>query len=633
MDFETVSSKLTGRLDESSWSQVYDFKPEDSEKFRKRGHLFAVISTQAVGGGLDTILTGREVLTRLHEEYFGREIESPLNQLKSAVKVVIDEFSQLGGVEIGTVSLVQDVLYIAVGGGAEVDVLRGDSLSSLLKSSPQEVKSASGLAKDGDIFLIGSSSFFDGFAHSVIKASLDSKDPGRCIEYLAPLVHSREASGSIGLIVVKFIQQKPEDVVDGSLVKIDQDRSIPPTEVLQGESHSMRLGFTKGLLGFVDRIKPNKIYVDKRGDREGVLRKRRVYASIGTMLLLVLVVSVFFGIKQRKDIEFKQTYIDKLSSARHNLEESGNLFSLNPQRSRELFLEAREAVLGLSNEKIEDPEVLELKRRIEEDEGKILSEFKVEPQLHVDLGLLSDEFDGDVISASQEVLYILDIDGKKIIKTSISGKYSEVVAGPAKVGHTPGLSSTLGKIYVVNSEGIFEISEEKRMVLGRDWSGDILTYAYAGNFYILEKENSTIIRYSGDGSNFGKRDNWLSAGVTANLSDAVSWVIDGSIWVLKENGEILKFGLGNLGSFTLSDVPIKDLKPNSIYTNEELTYFYILDKEGARVIVVDKEGKYKAQYLSNQFKYAKGLAVSEKEKNIVFLTGDKLLSVELKHLD
>lgn len=46
-------------------------------------------------------------------------------------------------------------------------------------------------------------------------------------------------------------------------------------------------------------------------------------------------------------------------------------------------------------------------------------------------------------------------------------------------------------------------------------------------------------------------------------------------------------------------------------------------------MVLDKNGDYQAQYVSEKIGEAIDLVVSEKEKQIILLTGDKLYSIEL----
>ena len=60
-------------------------------------------------------------------------------------------------------------------------------------------------------------------------------------------------------------------------------------------------------------------------------------------------------------------------------------------------------------------------------------------------------------------------------------------------------------------------------------------------------------------------------------------------------------------------------------------YLYFLDKLGKRVVVTDKKGAYVAQYVDNQISGATNLIVSEAQKKIILLIGDKLMSIDMKN--
>jgi hypothetical protein len=49
-------------------------------------------------------------------------------------------------------------------------------------------------------------------------------------------------------------------------------------------------------------------------------------------------------------------------------------------------------------------------------------------------------------------------------------------------------------------------------------------------------------------------------------------------------------------------------------------------------LVVDKDGNYKAQYISDNIKTATKIVVSETDKKMILLEGDKLYSLDIKHL-
>jgi hypothetical protein len=72
------------------------------------------------------------------------------------------------------------------------------------------------------------------------------------------------------------------------------------------------------------------------------------------------------------------------------------------------------------------------------------------------------------------------------------------------------------------------------------------------------------------------------------------------------------------------------VNPTAIYTNEINKNVYILDKDGGRVIVLEKNGDFKIQYVSDQIKNATDLVVSEEERKIILLTGSKLIYFEPK---
>ena len=113
----------------------------------------------------------------------------------------------------------------------------------------------------------------------------------------------------------------------------------------------------------------------------------------------------------------------------------------------------------------------------------------------------------------------------------------------------------------------------------------------------------------------------------------MTWTIDGAIWVLMKSGKVQKFSSGLSENFELSGVFPGISDPIAIYTNEESEYIYILESAKSRIVVVSKEGEFKAQYIADEINLAKGLAAFEKEKKLILLFEDRLASVEIKHLD
>lgn len=624
MAFSLTSAKLTGNPGISGWAQVHEFIPGEPEKLAARGHIIAVVATGRHEEGVDAVSAGRELLSRLHEEYFGRE-GSAFAILEAAVKKVSEEFRESWGeVEITAVTLIGDVVYSVAAGGAEVHIFRNGILAKILESTPGEVVSASGYPQEGDILILGTKLFFETSPVGVLKAAIEGKDPESAIEALAPSVHAKEDTGGLGAAVISF--QKEEEAT----APIKEAQELTPSK--KGPEI---LGKTlEAFLGFASKILPEKkIYVrGMEGAEEEVPQKRKVTLTVGAILLVLLVVSIGFGISAKNAREEKARYETRLTQAQHEFDEAISLSSLNQERARELFASSRSIADSLISEGVEDDILTELVKKLDENQGAILGEYKAEPDLFVDLSILSSGLKGEDLAASSEMLFVLDKKGRRVVGINFASKKTEIVAGPDQISEANDLAVYEDRAFILSGDGIYEIGEETRKAVDKEWEGEVLVYSYAGNIYLIDKSAGVIWRYPGSGTSFGTKQNWFAPGIKPDLTLVRAVTIDGSIWLLSSSGKISKFSLGNQVSFGPSGVFPEMLTPDAIYTNEELDYLYLLEKSKKRIVVLEKDGKYKAQYIADKIGEATDIAVSEKDSKIVLLVGTKLYSVALKHL-
>jgi hypothetical protein len=621
MSFNVTSAKLTGNPSKSGWSQVHDFVPEDPEKRKLRGHLYAVISTSRAPSDIDAVAVGRELLLRLHEEYFGDMKASSFNALRAAVEKVSGEFSsELGQIEIAAVCLVDSLVYSAAVGGGQVAIFRKGMLANILESKKETV-SVSGHPQEEDVLVAGTREFFDAISHGVLKAAVEGKSPEETAETLAPSVHSKE-QGRMGVVFLKF-KKTLEDVVP-------EEAAAPPQFTSRLSSISSQIRGAKFISNLTNRLPDRKIRVRVQEELQASSQKRKVSISVGIVLLALLAISIGFGMRQKRQKDYKARYETELQQAMHEFEEAVEIFSLNPQRSRELFKQSRAKIGVLQGQGVEDPALSVLEENLKQKEGEILGEYRQGAELFVDLSLLSSGFSADKVATSEDKIYVLDINGKKVAEVSLDTKRSEVVAGPSQIDEANGLAAYSGRVFILNKDGILEI--DKGVVVEKGWESEALVYVYAGNIYILDKGASFIWRYSGTESGFALGRSWLTEGVEPDLGSISVWAIDGSIWLLSETGRVFKFSSGNQIDFNIRGVSPELLRVDAIYTNEDLEYFYALDKEAGRVVVLEKDGEYKAQYFTDSVKEAKAIVVSEKEAKLILITNDKLLSVDLKLL-
>ena len=616
------SAKITGDLGHGGWAQIHEFRPTDETKRKKRGHLFAVFSSRSAKEGMDVVVAGRELLTRFHEEYFGSEEGGAFDAVKSSVKKVILEFKPLwGSVEVACVSFLDDVIYAAAAGGSGVFLFRKGGLFDILDGKIKETSAASGYPRNGDIIICATGAFFKNISRSMITNVLEKEDLSRAVESISPTVRSSEDSGEISAVFVRYSEKKEQEV----LQKLPEGKvSVLPKVPSPG--------FFEFLKKIFQKLPDKRIYIKRDTVDVEDVKKKKTAVSVGLILLFLLVVSIVFGIRQKDIQSRKEIYQTKLESAEHEYEEALQIASLNPERARELFLLSRERAINLSAEYAGDPRVDELIRKIEEGVEGVLGEYRVDLDLFIDLDLWVDGFRASKIASSEEVVFILDKKGKRVGSISVESKRTDIVAGSAQIDTPQEIAAYAGRVFILQEGGVYEVGKDRKKVIEKDWGGEVLINAYAGNIYLLDKNLSSIFRYSGSALGFSSGQRWLALSVDVSFSEVVSFAIDGSVFTIDKTGRILKFSLGNLQTFSVSGVSPAITSADAIYTNENLEYIYILDIKGKRIVVLTKEGTYKAQYMSDGVKDAESLFVSEKYGKIIIPTGDKLLSINLKHL-
>jgi hypothetical protein len=634
-------------------------------KYEKRGRLYAVISTKkleeekAKGQTIDNVSAGREVLSRLHEEYFGKTTESCFDTLKNAVTRVVEEFGNgQTTIEIIAVAHVGGVIYTTATGGAQLAILREGGFARILASKGKEVVTASGYPRQGDVLVLGTSAFFSKFAEGVIRGSLEGKDIKTAAEYFAPSVHASDANPDLGVSFLKFQKTKEDDAIknigtseDPSGRKLSEDRKDSagkptfeadqtrgPKLVGSKEAESSAY-FGKKDEGIFARLKKTVslkrrgVYVRETEEPLESKNRRKVSASVGVILVIILVVSVVFGIKQKAENDYRMGYESDLKEAEHFLDESLSLFTIDTGRSRELFNKARDVVDKLIARGIEDEELDSLSEKIKQRQGEILGEYKAQIKNFSDLTIITSGFSGKSVVGYGEKIYVLDSGGERIVSITVGAKKSKVEVGPAQLTGVEDFAVYSDRIFIASSEGIHEVAKTlKDEVSEKNWSGDILLSAYTSNLYLLEKGNSDISRYASTESGFASKKTWLADDVTADFSDAVDWSIDGTIWVLMGDGEIERYSQGNKLSFSIKGLAPQLTGGDAIFTSEETKNLYILDSSGKRIVVIDKEGDFQAQYLAQELSGARGIFVTEEEGKMIVLKEGKLLSIEIKHL-
>ena len=219
---------------------------------------------------------------------------------------------------------------------------------------------------------------------------------------------------------------------------------------------------------------------------ESNIQSRKTTLTVGIILLVLLIVSVTFGVRQKNNRDFEKQSLIKLDEAISNYE-SAITGVVDKNSARELFISSKNITdelkkAGFKNEKLD-----ELAKNISDKEAEIVGEVKVEVKEFLDLTLQTSGFNGSQMVSSGEDIFIFDSDNKNIINVGIKTKRAKIAANKEEIGDTKKIASYEGTLFLDKLDGVYEIDENS------------LFYVYAGNIYIIDKSNNQIFRQSGSG--------------------------------------------------------------------------------------------------------------------------------------
>ncbi len=637
--FLLETAKIVGTATDQTWSQVHTFSPTEKEKLAKRGQFLAVISLSELAEEVEVMAAGKEMISRLHEEYYGHLEKKAIDQLKEALEHVLEEVKKEAKVEIEAVALVGEAIYFAVVGEGKVLIKREEKIAHVLEGEEKEVEVASGQARSGDVFLLGSQKFFSLLDEKELRAALSTDSVNDAAELLIPKIHGSGKDGEAAAAVLKLesLAEPETEVLAAPEKPIEKEKIRPSLGLKGGVKEKVALGLKRGvglgqlfLFKIEKRLKRRAIYLAGEGKEKR--KPQRTLMTVAAVLLVLLVVSVVLGTHQRRRGQQGDQKTVILRQAQAKMEEGEALIDLNPIRARQLLLEARDLVDEIDPEEV-DQNVLDFGTKLDELLSQVMREHEVEPKNFYDLVIIKDEAKGDDWAVSGGILVIFDKEKKTIYNLGIADKKSSILVGGDDLAGGQQVAAFLPKIYLLTKRGVLQYDREtKRQSLvietEGEWGEIVDLRAFGGNLYLLDKEGE-VWKYPGLETGFGAYRRWLT-GDKPDYGDAVGMVIDGSVWVLKRNGVILKFTQGGRDHFAISglDEPFED--PTAIFTDDDQENLYILDKGNSRVVVIDKSGEYHSQYRWEGMGGVTGIMASEEEKKILLLSGNKIYEIEIK---
>jgi hypothetical protein len=157
---------------------------------------------------------------------------------------------------------------------------------------------------------------------------------------------------------------------------------------------------------------------------------------------------------------------------------------------------------------------------------------------------------------------------------------------------------------------------------------------YSGRLYLADEQQNQIWRYSPAGIGYDQPpDPWFGAQVQANLAGVVAAAIDGDIWMLTEEGTVLRYRQGGQLPFSLDNsAGLTGRMVDLTLGTETADKLYLADGSQDRILVFDKSGNYIEQFQAaenNALRGLRGLYLDNVTGTLFILTQSSLYAHSL----
>lgn len=352
---------------------------------------------------------------------------------------------------------------------------------------------------------------------------------------------------------------------------------------------------------------------------------------------LVLIISLSFGtftFLAKDKISQDQIRLN-LSEAQTKFAQAKDLGKSDPPRAKQLVDESQSIVGKVLSQNKSNSQALALKKQIEDSTPEILHIYKVDNfPVFLSLDLIKKDYTSKRLAFSIGELLLFDPNQKSLVVLSLENKTNRILAGERELGSVEAFSLNGDNGFTYSKDkGVVNIDIYSRKVLAgvkseASWGHITDLYAFAGNFYLLDTVSGQIWKYFPIDNTFSDRQEYLKG--EADFLGAKRMQIDGSIWVINSDSEVLKFTNGEMDSFSVQGLDQPFGKLSSFFVSSDTNYLYILDQGNSRVVLLEKNGKYHSQYQGDKLKTADDLVVDEKAKKLYLLESNKIYQLDLR---
>ncbi|MDP4008727.1 MAG: hypothetical protein Q8P68_06065 [Candidatus Peregrinibacteria bacterium] len=565
-------------------------------------------------------------------------------------------FSDLNAV-IGVIQ--GDTLYMTQSGYAEAYLIRKRHVSTISEGLTDNDKDreslfvnvASGQLEDYDTVIFSTTRLLRYLPKNDM-AKLFTRDASlaSCFADLRESVEM-EVDHQVNVLALNIIHQKSE----ASLSVGQMSDSIPTT---QGKAENL-VNMLKGVKGTLSRIgkKRGKNEIEKSAENMHVktrtqghtplidLKNLTDLSSFGKdkiLVLLVVIIVVLLGslyfvranaINRQRLSEFEEI----LTNVQQDLDEAATRGTFDKEKAANLIARAEQNVHTVLDSGEFRSKALTLLEEVKAARDQLDNIVRVEsPLVLADLTELKDSVLALGLLPFGEDLYAYEYD-------TVHKVMLDKVQAPMTVDAN---EQIIDGVYFADQDALAFLTKSHKVIEFADnfvkfmdtrdpaWKSSTAIEAYGARLYMLDPAENSIWKYRRSNDGYTGAELYSTEG---DITNAVDFAIDGAVYVLKSNGEIVKYYAGEVDEefYVVRQPQVPMEKPTKIFTEFEFNQVYILEPSQLRVLAYNKDLKtgnlvYSHQYhFDNSIGVLKDMYVDKDTHKIYVLTDSKIYQLDI----
>lgn len=355
----------------------------------------------------------------------------------------------------------------------------------------------------------------------------------------------------------------------------------------------------------------------------------KIIIAAAVVLAIILSFSIVWGKKQLALKQQQEQYVNQLQTVKNLISEAESTLIYRDKNKGlekiQIALTELEYLPRATSEQQDNYQ--QLQKQIADIKNQIFNIEKVIPQLVIDLTI-----DGQPTTNKKILLFdntILNFGASNLLVVDLLSKDIQSIveiSAPLCLG-----SANEDKVYLLdqkNSIYKFENNLLTQITAPINLSPKDMQL-YNDNLYLLYNESQQINKLRPEVNSFSEPQTWIKDRQSANLTTATNISIDGSIYVVNQDGKINKFYAGNYESFNnpLIEPPLTDIR--QIITSVETQSIYLVEPVSKRIVIINKSGELIKQLLFDTLDSIDYLIISTDNKTGYLLADSKLYQFSL----